>query len=168
MNGKLLGLNKWAWAGVAALGVVVFLYFRHKQNTAAADTAYAPNPDASATDTAAFGGTPASVDNGSVQPPDNSALLGDLMSLLEQSQMEYGNLAEALVGSGVFNPATAATATGTATTTTGTTTSTPTATGAVIIDTGVAKPVPLAPVSSTPTKPKNGGGGGGGRPPLMI
>jgi hypothetical protein len=94
---KLLGLNKWAWAGVAALGVLVYVYFRHQSNTKAAAVSNAPAPDASPIDTAALGGTP---------PPDSGGFdIGFLEALLDQQTASledfYSNYAD-MVGAGVY------------------------------------------------------------------
>jgi hypothetical protein len=94
---KLLGLNKWAWAGVAVLGVLVYVYFRHQSNTKAAAVSNAPAPDASPIDTAALGGTP---------PPDSGGFdIGFLEALLDQQTASledfYSNYAD-MVGAGVY------------------------------------------------------------------
>lgn len=94
---KVLGLNKWTWAGVIALGVVVFIYFRHQSNTKAAAVSNAPAPDASPIDTAALGGTP---------PPDNGGFdIGFLEALLDQqtaSLEDFYSSYAAMTGSGVY------------------------------------------------------------------
>lgn len=98
---KLLGLNKWAWVGIVALGVVVFLYFRHQSNAAAAATGNAPQADASPVDTAALGGTPPSTDGGAAFSPDDSQLLADMQNMLTQSLQQFGSQLPALTGAGV-------------------------------------------------------------------
>lgn len=84
---KLLGLNMYAWAGIIALGIVVFIYFRRKNNSAT------PSPssndsvtggldesqlasDIAAQTAASLGGTPA---------PDNGGMLdyGQLQAMLD-------------------------------------------------------------------------------------
>lgn len=107
----LLGLSPKVWVGVLALGVIIFLYIRHKNSSAAATAgapaAADPTDTMSAADTASLaaglGGTPGAA-TGGFDASWLASLFDQQTNSLEQFASNYGLMAGAGIspgGSGV-------------------------------------------------------------------
>lgn len=168
---RFLGLSPWAWAGVIALGVVVFLYVRHRnsvanmsgtndQNSGALDEGQLAS-DIGAQVAASLGGTPGG-DTGGF----DASWLADLMQMNTQSLEDFIASQSQLAGSGVNGGAGSAQSSGGGGSTAAATTTTTTTNGGITPTASQPAPTPTPP--DTPTTAQGGAISVGANPPPFV
>ena len=108
MKGKFIGLDKKVWIGLLVLGVIVYLYVRHKSATSSSVAPSTSGVDESqlASDitgqlSAALGGTQPATDSGASSAADMSQFLQELAQQEAQFMSQFEGSLSGLTAAGV-------------------------------------------------------------------